>query len=62
MALLFFVALLLLVVIYGGTFFAWYALSACCVCTLATAFGGWDTLELWWSGFSSKNPVGLKRD
>lgn len=57
MALVFFVALLLLVVVYGGKFFGWFALLACCVCTVATAFGGWDTLELWWSGFSLDTPV-----
>lgn len=62
MSLLFFLALVLLVLVYGGTIFAWYALMACCVCTVATAFGGWDTLELWWSEFSMQPSGELKQD
>lgn len=45
-ALVFLVALLLLVLGYGGTIFGLYALSACCAFTLVTAGGGWDAVEL----------------
>lgn len=62
MALVFFLALLLLVLVYGGKVFAWYAVLACCVCTVATALGGWDTIELWWSMFSWDTPAELKQD
>lgn len=62
MALVFFLALLLLVLVYGGTILAWYAVSTCCVCTVATACGGWDTCELWWAGFSSDHSVELKQE
>ena len=62
LALLFFISLLALVLAYVGTIFAWYAVSACCACTVATSFGGWDTLELWWSGFSLENFAKSKHD
>lgn len=45
-AFFFLVALVVLVLMYGGTIFGLYALSACSVHTLVTATGGWDTVEL----------------
>lgn len=62
MALAFFLALVVLVLVCGGTALAWYALTACCVCTIATAFGGWDTLELWWSDVLLHPSEELKQD
>lgn len=64
-ALIFFVALLLVVLGQGGTPFGLYALSACCVFTLATAAGGWDAAELLFSGFdvgSLEDSAKSKRD
>lgn len=52
LALVFFVAFFLLVAFYGGKVFYAGAASACCLCTLVTSLGGFDTLELRWSRFS----------
>ncbi|CAM9267777.1 unnamed protein product, partial [Hapterophycus canaliculatus] len=52
LAVTFFAAFFSLVVFYGGKVFGWYAASACCLCTLVTSLGGFDTLELRWSRFS----------
>lgn len=58
MAVTFFASLLLLVLLYGGTIFGLYAVFACCVHTLVTAAGGWDTLEVQAMRFSET----LKQD
>lgn len=59
-------ALLVLVLTYGGTIFGLYALSACCIFTLVTAAGGWDMIELsfsdWALGPTRGSPVGDKNE
>ncbi|CBJ33474.1 Lysocardiolipin acyltransferase [Ectocarpus siliculosus] len=63
LALVFFVAFFLLVALYGGKVFYAGAASACCLCTLVTSLGGFDTLELRWSRFSFGTSSGeLKQD
>lgn len=64
MALLFFVALLILVVGYGGTIFGLYALWSGCMFTLGTAFGGFDTAELYFASatFRVNDSRELKQD
>ncbi|CAM9576845.1 unnamed protein product [Ectocarpus fasciculatus] len=64
LALVFFVAFFLLVAFYGGKVFYAGAASACCLCTLVTSLGGFDTLELRWSRFSfgPSSSAELKQD
>lgn len=59
MAFLFFVAMVLLAVCYGGTVLGLYALWAMSCLTLWTAFVGLDTAELFFAGSALRSVRGL---